>query len=102
MCLRALLSYNSKKSYNVAKNGHKFLNPLHAVCGTLMAGLGKSANVRLRKQMRGRAGRKGKDTFGENYLCCRKEDLEPVKGILSAGMPSVKSCLGKENQGLKR
>lgn len=52
--------------------------------------------------MRGRAGRKGKDTFGENYLCCYKKDLAPVKELLSAGMPTVKSCLGKENGGLKR
>ncbi|PWW73539.1 P-loop containing nucleoside triphosphate hydrolase protein [Tuber magnatum] len=54
------------------------------------------------KQMRGRAGRKGRDTRGENYLCCRKEDLAPVKELLNAPMPSIQSCLGGETTGLKR
>ncbi|CAZ81986.1 unnamed protein product [Tuber melanosporum] len=54
------------------------------------------------KQMRGRAGRKGRDTHGENYLCCRKEDLGPVKELINAPMPSIQSCLGGETGSLKR
>ena len=30
------------------------------------------------RQMRGRAGRKGKDEIGESYICCQKAELEAV------------------------
>ena len=36
------------------------------------------------RQMRGRAGRKGKDEIGETYLCCRKADLEEVISLMHA------------------
>ena len=53
-------------------------------------------------QMRGRAGRKGKDKVGENYLCCQKTDLEAVAGPLEAEMPAVQSCMTAEKRGIKR
>ncbi|EXJ85435.1 DNA polymerase theta subunit [Capronia coronata CBS 617.96] len=53
-------------------------------------------------QMRGRAGRKGKDEVGETYLCCQKSDLEAVAQLLEAEMPPVESCLTPEKRGVKR
>jgi DNA polymerase theta len=54
------------------------------------------------RQMRGRAGRKGKDEIGETYLCCHKTDLEAVAELLDAEMPPVESCLTPEKRGIKR
>jgi replicative superfamily II helicase len=54
------------------------------------------------RQMRGRAGRKGKDEVGETYLCCAKADLEAVAELLGADLPPVASCLTPEKRGLKR
>lgn len=54
------------------------------------------------RQMRGRAGRKGKDEVGETYLCCQKAELEPVAELLEAEMPPVESCLTPEKRGVKR
>jgi DNA polymerase theta len=54
------------------------------------------------RQMRGRAGRKGKDEIGETYLCCQKSDLEAVAELLEAEMPPVESCLVPEKRGIKR
>lgn len=54
------------------------------------------------RQMRGRAGRKGKDEIGETYLCCAKQDLEAVAEMLEAEMPPVASCLTPERRGIKR
>lgn len=54
------------------------------------------------RQMRGRAGRKGKDEVGETYLCCAKPDLEAVAELLEAEMPPVASCLTAEKRGLRR
>ncbi|OAP59495.1 hypothetical protein AYL99_06793 [Fonsecaea erecta] len=54
------------------------------------------------RQMRGRAGRKGKDEVGETYLCCQKTDLEAVAELLEAEMPPVESCLTPEKRGFKR
>ncbi|OQV02808.1 Helicase conserved domain-containing protein isoform 1 [Cladophialophora immunda] len=54
------------------------------------------------RQMRGRAGRKGKDEVGETYLCCQKVDLETVAELLEAEMPPVESCLTPEKRGFKR
>ena len=55
-----------------------------------------------RRQMRGRAGRKGKDEVGETYLCCQKADLEAVAELLEAEIPAIESCLGPEKKGVKR
>ena len=54
------------------------------------------------RQMRGRAGRKGKDEIGESYLCCQKADLEEVAQLLEAEMPMVESSLTPEKVGIKR
>ncbi|KAL0632288.1 hypothetical protein Q9L58_008851 [Maublancomyces gigas] len=54
------------------------------------------------RQMKGRAGRKGKDTVGESFLVCRKSDIVAVKALMEAKMPSVESCLAGEEGGLKR
>ena len=54
------------------------------------------------RQMRGRAGRKGKDEIGETYLCCHKSDLEAVAELLEAELPPVESCLTHDKRGVKR
>ncbi|EKD19301.1 DEAD/DEAH box helicase [Drepanopeziza brunnea f. sp. 'multigermtubi' MB_m1] len=54
------------------------------------------------RQMRGRAGRKGKDEIGETYLCCQKSDLEDVAELIEAELPSVESCLLPDKKGIKR
>ena len=54
------------------------------------------------RQMRGRAGRKGKDEVGETYLCCQKSDLEAVAELMEAGIPDVKSSLLPGKRGIKR
>jgi replicative superfamily II helicase len=54
------------------------------------------------RQMRGRAGRKGKDEVGESCLCCHKADLEAVAELLEAEMPAVQSCMTAEKRGIKR
>ncbi|CAG8957860.1 hypothetical protein HYFRA_00000200 [Hymenoscyphus fraxineus] len=54
------------------------------------------------RQMRGRAGRKGKDEVGETYLCCQKSDLEAVAELMEAELPSVESCLVPGKRGIKR
>ncbi len=54
------------------------------------------------RQMRGRAGRKGKDEVGESYLCCQRVDLEAVAELLEADMPPVQSCMVSEKRGIKR
>src|SRR5690606_5366476 len=54
------------------------------------------------RQMRGRAGRKGKDEVGETYLCCRKSDLEEVVDLLEADLPEISSCLDTDKRRMKR
>ncbi|KAK5047903.1 hypothetical protein LTR84_006091 [Exophiala bonariae] len=54
------------------------------------------------RQMRGRAGRKGKDEVGETYLCCLKSELEDVAELLQAEIPPVVSCLIPEKRGISR
>ncbi|KAI9770267.1 MAG: hypothetical protein M1840_003425 [Geoglossum simile] len=54
------------------------------------------------KQMRGRAGRKGKDEIGETYLCCRVDDVEEVAQLMEADIPAVQSCLTPGRRGIKR
>lgn len=43
--------------------------------------------------MRGRAGRAGRDTYGESFIVCREKELPEVRTLLSTAMPSVSSCL---------
>ena len=54
------------------------------------------------RQMRGRAGRKGKDEFGESFVCCQKADIEEVVQLLEADLPTVESSLIPEKRGIKR
>jgi replicative superfamily II helicase len=54
------------------------------------------------RQMKGRAGRKGKDTHGESFLCYAKNDEESVKKMVTGEMPEISSCLGRENKGFER
>ncbi|QSZ29948.1 hypothetical protein DSL72_004466 [Monilinia vaccinii-corymbosi] len=54
------------------------------------------------RQMRGRAGRKGKDEIGETYLCCQKSDLEAVAELMETEIPSVESCMVPGKRGIKR
>ncbi|KAK8089568.1 DNA polymerase theta subunit [Apiospora hydei] len=54
------------------------------------------------RQMRGRAGRKGKDEIGETYLCCRKADLEEVIGLMHAELPQVCSGLMTDKHRIQR
>nr|XP_036585735.1 DNA polymerase theta subunit [Colletotrichum truncatum]KAF6795786.1 DNA polymerase theta subunit [Colletotrichum truncatum] len=54
------------------------------------------------RQMRGRAGRKGKDEVGETYLCCRKEDLAQVVDLMHAEMPNITSGLITDKQRIQR
>lgn len=54
------------------------------------------------RQMRGRAGRKGKDEIGETFLCCQQSDLEEVAELIEADLPNVSSCLAPEKRGIER
>lgn len=56
----------------------------------------------LLRQMRGRAGRKGKDEIGETYLCCQKSDIEAVAELMDADIPAVESCLSEDKRGIER
>ncbi|ERS99860.1 hypothetical protein HMPREF1624_03225 [Sporothrix schenckii ATCC 58251] len=49
------------------------------------------------RQMRGRAGRKGKDELGETYLCCRSADVDDVVDLMQAELPHVSSCLAGDD-----
>ncbi|KAK4128798.1 P-loop containing nucleoside triphosphate hydrolase protein [Parathielavia appendiculata] len=54
------------------------------------------------RQMRGRAGRKGKDEVGETYLCCRQSDLEAVVDLMHADLPELSSCLISDKRRIQR
>ncbi len=54
------------------------------------------------RQMRGRAGRKGKDEIGETFLCCQKADLEDVIELMSAELPQLSSGLTTDKQRIQR
>jgi len=54
------------------------------------------------RQMRGRAGRKGKDEVGETYLCCRKADQEVVIDLMHTNVPEIESCLISDKRRIQR
>ncbi|KAH9902288.1 P-loop containing nucleoside triphosphate hydrolase protein [Xylariomycetidae sp. FL2044] len=54
------------------------------------------------RQMRGRAGRKGKDEIGETYLCCRKADLVDVVDLMRAELPQISSGLMTDKHRIQR
>lgn len=54
------------------------------------------------RQMRGRAGRKGKDEIGETFLCCRQGDLEEVVDLMNADLPEVSSGLMTDKRRIRR
>ncbi|KAK3310567.1 P-loop containing nucleoside triphosphate hydrolase protein [Chaetomium strumarium] len=54
------------------------------------------------RQMRGRAGRKGKDEVGETYLCCQQNDLEAVVDLMHADPPQISSCLISDKRRIRR
>jgi len=54
------------------------------------------------RQMRGRAGRKGKDEVGETYLCCKTEDLEDVVDLMHADLPEITSSLISGKRQIRR
>lgn len=56
----------------------------------------------LLRQMRGRAGRKGKDEVGETYLCCQRKDLESVVDLMHAELPQISSCLISDKRRVQR
>lgn len=56
----------------------------------------------LLRQMRGRAGRKGKDEIGETYLCCQRKDLESVVDLMHAELPQITSCLISDKRRVQR
>ncbi|KAL8891996.1 MAG: hypothetical protein Q9215_000998 [Flavoplaca cf. flavocitrina] len=54
------------------------------------------------RQMRGRAGRKGKDEIGESFLCCESGELDDVMQLLKADLPRVESSMKPDKRGIKR
>ncbi|TPX14216.1 uncharacterized protein E0L32_000610 [Thyridium curvatum] len=54
------------------------------------------------RQMRGRAGRKGKDEVGETYLCCRPGDLDGVVELIHSDLPEISSCLSTDQRKIQR
>ena len=56
----------------------------------------------LLRQMRGRAGRKGRDEVGETYVLCGKDELNEVRALLVTETPPVVSGLTPERRGLRR
>ncbi|KAL8990402.1 MAG: hypothetical protein Q9169_008130 [Polycauliona sp. 2 TL-2023] len=64
--------------------------------------LGTFSLRNYRRQMRGRAGRKGKDEVGESFLCCQPNELNEVMQLLKADLPRVESSMKPERRGIKR
>jgi DNA polymerase theta len=54
------------------------------------------------RQMKGRAGRKGKDTHGESFLVFAEKDADKVYKMVNGEIPAISSCLGQETRGFER
>ncbi|KAJ3340685.1 hypothetical protein HDU93_006542 [Gonapodya sp. JEL0774] len=53
-------------------------------------------------QMKGRAGRKGKDTKGESVIMCKQNQLDDVRTLLASKLQPITSCLTHDMKGMKR
>ncbi|XP_060523529.1 DNA polymerase theta isoform X2 [Cylas formicarius] len=62
---------------------------------------GKPIDLLTYQQMIGRAGRLGKDTIGESFLVCQKNDYQVVKLLMTSQLPPIESCLEGDGK-LKR
>lgn len=58
---------------------------------------GKQMSSLTYKQMIGRAGRTGKDTVGESILICSGNNVNTGKGLISAELKPLTSCLDSDN-----
>ncbi|KAJ3222158.1 hypothetical protein HK099_002624 [Clydaea vesicula] len=54
------------------------------------------------KQMKGRAGRKGKDVAGESILMCSELEAKKVHELVNSDLQPVRSCLTSDQKGMKR
>ena len=54
------------------------------------------------RQMKGRAGRKGKDTEGETFMCYHPSDEGHVTKMVKGDLPSISSRLGVGSKGFER
>lgn len=54
---------------------------------------GKPLDTMTYRQMIGRAGRMGKDSMGESFLICQKNDYKVAKELMSARIEPIESCL---------
>src|SRR5947208_1342027 len=54
------------------------------------------------KQMRGRAGRKGKDTHGESVMMCSRAQFEMVTQLINRQVEPIRPSFGDKNEGMHR
>lgn len=52
--------------------------------------------------MAGRAGRKGRDTFGESILLIKAREWDATKKLVTGSIPPLESCLCENKRGMIR